>query len=81
MKKKCAELLSMALHGRTIRNEVLTKIMSLLWHGLVDEVIIYISSLSKDKIRNEKEINNIKNYIVTNPENWRKDKLFNKDIL
>ncbi len=66
LQKKCAELLSMALHGRKIRNEVLTKIMSLLWHGLADEAISYISSLSKDKIKNEKKITHLINYLKKN---------------
>jgi len=66
LQKKCAELLSMALAGRKIRNEVLAKIKSLLWHGLVDETISYLSNLPADKIKNKKEITHLIKYLRKN---------------
>src|SRR5437667_9931878 len=44
LRKRCQELLSMALKERAIRNTVLEKLMPLLWHGLVDEAIKYMHS-------------------------------------
>jgi len=66
LRKKCSELLSMALRGRKIRNEILNEILPLLWHGLVDEAISYLNKLSSDKIKNEKEIEHLINYLRKN---------------
>ena len=37
LRKKCREILSMALQGRKTSKEVLYKLMSFLWYGLVDQ--------------------------------------------
>jgi len=66
LKKKCKELLSMAVHGRQIRNEVLDKLLPLLWHGLVDEAINYLKSIESGNIRNKKEIDHLISYLEKN---------------
>jgi hypothetical protein len=66
LKKKCKELLSMAVHGRKIRNEVLDKLLPLLWHGLVDEAINYLKSIESGNIRNKKEIDHLISYLEKN---------------
>ena len=43
LKKKCKELLSMALKGRAIRKDVLGELMPLLWYGRLDKAIEYLS--------------------------------------
>ena len=53
--KKCKELLSMALTGRERRHRVLTHLMPLLWHGLVDQAMSYLKSLPEVEIKNESE--------------------------
>jgi hypothetical protein len=66
LKKKCKELLSMALKGKEIRNAVLEKLLPLLWHGLVDQAINYLNSLSESQIKNEKELNHLTGYLEKN---------------
>ncbi len=66
LKKKCKELLSMALKGRDIRNTVLEKLLPLLWHGLVDQAINYLQSLSESQIKNEKERSHLIGYLEKN---------------
>lgn len=64
--KKCKELLSMALNGRDIRNAVLQNLMPLLWHGLVDQAITYLKSLSEAEIKNEDERMHLVQYLAKN---------------
>ena len=66
LKKKCKELLSMALKGRDIRNAILEKLLPLLWHGLVDQAINYLHSLSESQIKNEKERSHLIGYLEKN---------------
>ena len=66
LKKKCKELLSMALKGKDIRNAVLEKLLPLLWHGLVDQAINYLNSLSESQIKNEKERSHLIGYLEKN---------------
>ena len=66
LQKKCKELLSMAMKGREIRNAVLEKLMPLLWHGLVDQAIIYLKSLPESEIKNEEEQLHLINYLTKN---------------
>ncbi len=66
LKKKCKELLSMALKGKDIRNAVLEKLLPLLWHGLVDQAINHLNSLSESQIKNEKERSHLIGYLEKN---------------
>lgn len=66
LKKKCKELLSMAMKGREIRNGVLEKLMPFLWHGLVDQAVIYLKSLPESEIKNEEERLHLINYLTKN---------------
>jgi len=52
----------MALKGKDIRNAVLEKLLPLLWHGLVDQAINYLKSLSESQIKNEKERSHLIGY-------------------
>ncbi len=56
----------MALNGKEIRNAVLEKLLPLLWHGLVDQAINYLNSLSKSQIKNEKELHHLIGYLEKN---------------
>lgn len=64
--KKCKELLSMALMGREIRNQVLNNLMPLLWHGLVDQAMSYLKSLPEAEIKNEDERVHLIEYLGKN---------------
>ena len=66
LKKKCTELLSMALNGKEIRNAVLEELMPLLWHGLTDQAIKLLENLAEDKIRNEERIVQLTAYLEKN---------------
>ena len=56
----------MAMKGREIRNGVLEKLMPFLWHGLVDQVVIYLKSLPESEIKNEEERLHLINYLTKN---------------
>ena len=66
LKKKCQNLLSMAMKGKDIRNTVLEKLMPLLWHGLVDQAVTYLKSLPESEIKNEDERIHLINYLTKN---------------
>lgn len=66
LNKKCKELLSMALKGRVIRNDVLGKLMPLLWYGMVDKAIEYLNGLNEKLIKNQDVRDNLINYIERN---------------
>lgn len=45
LKKRCQEYLSMSAKGKEKRNEILQKILRILWTGNVDEAISYLRNL------------------------------------
>jgi hypothetical protein len=63
LRKKCKELLSMVCFGKKHKNEVLTKLMPLLWNGKVEEALSILESLW-DNCRNEKKLSELINYIT-----------------
>ena len=66
LRKKCRELLSMALKGSKLRNAVLEKLMPLLWYGLVDQAIDYLSTLPAAQIKNQDERLHLLTYLSKN---------------
>ncbi len=66
LKKKCFELLSMALCGSKIRNEVLNDILPLLWHGLVDETVCYLNCIENKMVKNTTELEHLISYLKKN---------------
>lgn len=54
LKKKCQELLSMSIKGKENRNEVLEKLLRILWAGDVEAAIEYLRNLSSAKIKSDK---------------------------
>jgi hypothetical protein len=66
LRKKCRELLSMAMKGTKLRNAVLGKLMPLLWYGLVDQAIDYLSHLPEDQIKNPDEHLHLMTYLGKN---------------
>jgi hypothetical protein len=65
-RKKCRELLSMALQGSKIRHAVLGQLMPLLWYGLVDQAIDYRSTIPKAWIKNHDERIHLMTYLDKN---------------
>ena len=66
LRKKCRELLSMALRGSKIRNAVLGNLMPLLWYGLVDQAIDYLSTIPEAQIKNQDELIHLITYLSKN---------------
>ena len=66
--KKCKELLSMAMKGRQIRNEVLCEIMPLLWHGLTDRAIAQLEKIESNKIKDTDKYTKLLSYLDRNRE-------------
>ena len=66
LKKKCEERLSMAMKGREIRNEVLQKMLQLLWLGKVTHAVEYLRSLDGTKIKNKEHIEKLIAYFDRN---------------
>lgn len=66
--KKCKELLSLALRGRLIRNEILAGLMPLLWHGLTDRAIELLKQIEPEKIKNDEKLAKLVAYLERNNE-------------
>lgn len=54
LKKRCQEWLSMSIRGKDRRNEVLEKLLRLLWVGDVPTATTFLSSLSAADLKNQK---------------------------
>lgn len=66
LEDKCERQLSLAMKGKQIRNDVLKDLMRLLWYGMVDGAIKYLSNLDKDLIKNMDALVTLINYIERN---------------
>lgn len=66
--KKCKELLSMALKGRSIRNETLREIMPLLWHGFTDRAISVLRQIEPEKVKDNEKCSKLISYLDRNKE-------------
>ena len=66
LEEKCKQQLSMALNGRQIRNEVLEGLMSLLWYGLLDSAIAYLSKLEPEMIKDREKLQQLLHYFERN---------------
>jgi hypothetical protein len=66
--KKCKEQLSLALKGRLIRNEILTGLMPLLWHGLTTQGIESLKQIGPEKIKNNESLAKLIAYLERNNE-------------
>jgi hypothetical protein len=66
--KKCKELLSMAMNGRIVRNEILREVMPLLWHGLTDKAIGLLKKIEAEKVKNDEKLSKLIAYLERNKE-------------
>ena len=69
LKKKCQELLSMALRGKEKRNEVLEKLLRILWTGNVDGALDYLRALPPSAVKNPKWLDEQAAYLERKREN------------
>ncbi len=63
LKKKCQELLSMALKGRDARNSVLEKLLRILWAGNVQGATEYLASLPESMVKSRKHLDELTGYL------------------
>lgn len=63
LEKRCREDLSMALQGRTLRNEVLADLLPLLWDGRVSSAQAYLKALPAEQRKNEKKLEELLGYL------------------
>jgi hypothetical protein len=66
LRKKCKEKLSMAMRGRVIRNEVLEQLMPMLWHGLTEKAIDFLSETETSLIKNQTRMAELISYLERN---------------
>ena len=66
LKKKCKDLLSMAISGKAVKNQILTELLSWLWLGKVERAIQLLREVSQESIKNHKELHNLINYLERN---------------
>lgn len=64
LKKKCNELLSMAIKGsKEEKGDIKRELVSILWTGRGDKAIKFIETIKNDKIKSTKWLDGIKEYI------------------
>jgi hypothetical protein len=66
LKKKCKELLSMAISGKAVKDHILTELLAWLWLGKVERAIKLLGEVSQESIKNHKELRNLTNYLERN---------------
>ena len=66
LEKKCKDLLSMAINGKQVKNQILTELLAWLWLGKVERAIKLLQDVSQDQMKNKKELNNLINYLDRN---------------
>jgi hypothetical protein len=63
LQEKCKDLLSMAISGKQIKNQILTELLAWLWLGKVERAIKLLQDLSQDQVKNTKQLNNLITYL------------------
>jgi hypothetical protein len=66
LEKKCKDLLSMAISGKVVKNQILTELLAWLWLGKVERAIKLLGEVSQESIKNHKELRNLTNYLERN---------------
>jgi hypothetical protein len=66
LKKKCKDLLSMAIKGKEVKQQTLACVLAWLWLGKVERAVQVLRDLSEDTIKNKKERDNLINYLERN---------------
>lgn len=66
LEKKCKDLLSMAINGKQIKNQILTELLVWLWQGKVDQAIGLLRDLKTDHIKNAMQRDNLITYLSRN---------------
>jgi hypothetical protein len=62
LQDKCRTLLSVALKGRDIRNQVLEQLLPLLWLGLVEQAIALLQTLDPTQVKDQAHLDKLIGY-------------------
>lgn len=63
LRQKCKLQLSLACRGKLYRNQHLARLMTLLWHGLVDAALTYLDFLDPNHLKDEAALERLKGYL------------------
>ena len=66
LQDKCKKQLSLACKGRRYRNTHLVHVCALLWHGLVDEALIYLDFIDPTHLKDDTALEPLKGYLQRN---------------
>ncbi|MBW2739847.1 MAG: hypothetical protein JRE64_13600 [Deltaproteobacteria bacterium] len=66
LEKKCKEQLSLAMKGRVVRNQMLDKLMPLLWYGLTDKAIAFLEEIESAFIKDKSAMERLITYLERN---------------
>ena len=66
LQDKCKKQLSLACNGRRYRNTHLVHVCALLWHGLVDEALIYLDFIEPTHLKDKAALETLKGYLQRN---------------
>jgi hypothetical protein len=66
LEKKCHDLLSMAINGKQVKEQLLTELLAWLWLGKVERAVQVLREVSEDRIKKRKELDNLINYCERN---------------
>jgi len=66
LEKKCKDLLSMAISGKQIKNQILTELLGWLWLGKVAQAIDLLRNLNADHIKNTMQRDTLITYLSRN---------------
>ena len=64
IEKKCAELLSMAVNGRKLRNEHLEQVTRLLWYGATQSAINYLKQIPTCQLKSPTTLDRLCGYFA-----------------
>lgn len=66
LKKKCKEQLSLGMKGRVFRNQVLERLLPLMWHGLTDKAVALIKETEGSQIKDTTAMDKLIEYLNRN---------------
>ncbi|MEJ5308486.1 MAG: hypothetical protein WHX52_01825 [Anaerolineae bacterium] len=64
--EKCKLQLSLAMKGRVLRNQVLTRLRPLLWHGCVGQAMAMLRDIPADQIKDRDALDKLRGYLERN---------------
>lgn len=64
--KKVKEQLSLGMKGRVVRNQLLKRVLPLLWYGLTDKAIDLLRETDSHDIKNQAAMNKLIQYLLRN---------------